>query len=119
QNLLGKYWDVVVVADGLAALAEIKRRPPDLVVTDAMMPNLDGVGLMKAIRFDPALRDIPIIMLSARAGEESRIEGLEAGADYYLTRRTARSPTTATRVRLATDRSRIGYPTRRQSRNQI
>jgi PAS domain S-box-containing protein len=86
QNLLGRHWDVVGAADGLAALAEIKRQPPDLVVTDAMMPNLDGFGLLKAIRADPGLRDIPIIMLSARAGEESRIEGLEAGADYYLTK---------------------------------
>ncbi len=84
QSLLGRHWDVVDAADGLAALAAIKRQPPDLVVTDAMMPNLDGFGLLKAIRADPTLRDLPVIMLSARAGEEARIEGLEAGADYYL-----------------------------------
>ena len=51
-----------------------------------MMPGLDGFGLLEAIRKDPDLRDLPVIMLSARAGEEARIEGLDAGADYYLTK---------------------------------
>jgi PAS domain S-box-containing protein len=86
QSLLSKQWEVVGVADGLAALAAIKDQQPDLLVTDAMMPNLDGFGLLKAIRSDHHLHDIPVIMLSARAGEEARIEGLEAGADYYLTK---------------------------------
>jgi PAS domain S-box-containing protein len=86
QALLGRHWTVLSVSDGLSALAAIKAEPPDLVVTDAMMPNLDGFGLLKAIRDDPAVRDLPVIMLSARAGEESRVEGLEAGADYYLTK---------------------------------
>jgi PAS domain S-box-containing protein len=86
RGLLSKHWDVVDVANGRDALALIKSRPPDLVVTDAMMPHLDGFGLLKAIRTDAELRDIPVIMLSARAGEEARIEGLEAGADYYLTK---------------------------------
>ncbi|WP_163278759.1 response regulator, partial [Enterobacter hormaechei] len=75
---------VQTAADGQAALAAIRRSAPDLVVTDAMMPGLDGFGLLAAIRSDPDLRDLPVIMLSARAGEESRIEGLRAGADYYL-----------------------------------
>ena len=72
--------------DGNAAIEAIRKNPPDLVVTDAMMPGLDGFGLLAAIRNDPELRDLPVIMLSARAGEEARIEGLEAGADYYLTK---------------------------------
>jgi len=86
QNLLGRHWTVLEAANGLAALTIMKAQLPDLVVTDAMMPNLDGFALLKAIRSDPTIRDVPVIMLSARAGEESRIEGLEAGADYYLTK---------------------------------
>ena len=51
-----------------------------------MMPRLDGFGLLRELRADPALRDLPVILLSARAGEEARVEGLEAGADDYLTK---------------------------------
>ena len=79
-------WSVEAVADGVQALAAARKRRPDLVLTDVMMPNLDGFGLLRALRADPDLRNIPVIMLSARAGEESRIEGLEAGADDYLTK---------------------------------
>jgi len=86
ERLLGAHWAVETVADGQAAIEAIRRNPPDLVVTDAMMPGLDGFGLLGAIRNDPDLRDLPVIMLSARAGEEARIEGLTAGADYYLTK---------------------------------
>ena len=85
-RLLGAHWEVETVEDGNAAIEAIRRNPPDLVVTDAMMPQLDGFGLLQTIRNDPELRDLPVIMLSARAGEEARIEGLDAGADYYLTK---------------------------------
>jgi PAS domain S-box-containing protein len=85
-RLLGAHWDVETVEDGHAAIEAIRRNPPDLVVTDAMMPGLDGFGLLAAIRNNPDMRDLPVIMLSARAGEEARIEGLSAGADYYLTK---------------------------------
>jgi len=84
SRLLGSHHTVTVAENGLAALDAIRRNPPDLVLTDVMMPRLDGFGLMRAIREDPALRDIPVIMLSARAGEEASIEGLSAGADDYL-----------------------------------
>jgi signal transduction histidine kinase len=83
-RLLRMHWDVEVVGDGDAALAAARRDPPDLVLTDVMMPRLDGFGLLAALRRDPATRSIPVVMLSARAGEESRIEGLQAGADDYL-----------------------------------
>ena len=56
----------------------------DLVITDVMMPELDGFGLLQAIKADPDMRHLPVVILSARAGEESRVEGLEAGADDYL-----------------------------------
>jgi PAS domain S-box-containing protein len=85
-RLLGAHWDVETAEDGHAAIEAIRRTRPDLVVTDAMMPGLDGFGLLEVIRKDPDLRDLPVIMLSARAGEEARIEGLSAGADYYLTK---------------------------------
>ena len=85
-RLLGAHWDIETAGDGYAAIEAIRKNPPDLVVTDAMMPGLDGFGLLDAIRNDPELRELPVIMLSARAGEEARIEGLDAGADYYLTK---------------------------------
>jgi PAS domain S-box-containing protein len=84
SRLLGSRFDVQAVSDGEAALAAARTHLPDLVLSDVMMPKLDGFGLLRALRADPALREIPIILLSARAGEESRIEGLEAGADDYL-----------------------------------
>src|SRR6185503_18669676 len=61
-----------------------RRNPPDIILTDVMMPELDGFGLLRAVRNDPRLHSVPVIMLSARAGEESRVEGLTAGADGYL-----------------------------------
>jgi len=84
RRLLGRSCDVETVADGQAALEAIRAQRPDLILTDVMMPNLDGFGLLRAIRGDAAWREIPVIMLSARAGEESRVEGLAAGADDYL-----------------------------------
>jgi DNA-binding NtrC family response regulator/signal transduction histidine kinase len=84
RSILGEYYQVTAVADGEAALAEVRRHPPDLVISDLMMPRLDGFGLLKAIRSDPAVGPIPLILLSARAGEEPSVEGLELGADDYL-----------------------------------
>ena len=83
-RLLRPHWEVEVVADGAEALSAARRRRPDLVITDVMMPNLDGFGLLRELRADPTLRDVPLIMLSARAGEEARVEGVDAGADDYL-----------------------------------
>lgn len=84
QRLLAPHWEVEAVADGLQALEAARERVPDLVLTDVMMPNLDGFGLLQARRDDERTRGTPIIMLSARAGEEARVEGVEAGADDYL-----------------------------------
>ena len=83
-RLLGGRYDVEAVADGQAALESARAHLPDLVLADIMMPRLDGIALLRALRADPALREVPVIFLSARAGEESRIEGLDAGADDYL-----------------------------------
>jgi signal transduction histidine kinase len=84
RRLLADRYDVEVVADGEAALATVRERTPDLILTDVMMPRRDGFGLLRELRADPKTRDVPVIMLSARAGEESRVEGLEAGVDDYL-----------------------------------
>ncbi|HEY9612355.1 PAS domain S-box protein [Allocoleopsis sp.] len=82
--LVSQGYEVETVVDGIAAKQRVRQRLPDLVLTDVMMPGLDGLGLLRELRLDPITREIPIILLSARAGEESRIEGLEAGADDYL-----------------------------------
>ena len=83
-RLLSEHYRTEAVPDGEAALAAARARMPDLVLTDAMMPRLDGFGLLQALRADPRTRDVPVIMVSARAGEESRIEGLKEGADDYI-----------------------------------
>ncbi len=83
-RLLSDRYCVQAVADGAAALAAARMQPPDLVLTDVMMPRLDGFGLLRELRADPRTRGLPVVMLSARAGEESRVEGAEAGADDYL-----------------------------------
>ncbi len=83
-RLLGGQYDVEAVADGSAALAAARRELPDLIVADVMMPVLDGFGLLKELRADAALHGVPVLLLSARAGDESRVEGWAAGADSYL-----------------------------------
>jgi DNA-binding response OmpR family regulator len=83
-RLLSERFTVETAPDGAAALAAAKRRVPDIVLTDVMMPQLDGFGLLRELRLDPTTASVPVIMLSARAGEESRVEGMEAGADDYL-----------------------------------
>ena len=84
RHLLDERYEVQSVADGQQALEVTRRLRPALVLADVMMPQLDGFGLLRAIRQDTALASTPVILVSARAGEESRIEGLQAGADDYL-----------------------------------
>jgi len=77
-------YEVVAVADGEAALDVVRTQSIDLVLSDVMMPKVDGFGLIAALRKDERKATIPVILLSARAGEESRVGGLDAGADDYL-----------------------------------
>ncbi len=77
-------YQVEAVSDGSEGLAVIRREPPDLVLSDVMMPNLDGFALLREIRADPRTVAVPFLLLSARAGDEARVEGLDAGADDYL-----------------------------------
>jgi PAS domain S-box-containing protein len=83
-RLLAERYRVVAVPDGRALLEAAREHHPDLVLTDVMMPHLDGMGVVRELRADPALRTVPVILLSARAGEESRVEGMEQGADDYI-----------------------------------
>ena len=84
ERILGQNYDVLSVRDGAEALKVIRQHPPDLLLTDVMMPSLDGIGLLNAVRGDLATHTLPVIFLSARAGEEAHLEGLQAGANDYL-----------------------------------
>ena len=83
-RLLAGRYEVEAVANGQQALAFVLDHPPDLVLSDVMMPGLDGFGLLQALRENPETRALPVILLSARAGEEARVEGLDLGASDYL-----------------------------------
>jgi PAS domain S-box-containing protein len=84
RELLESRYEIEVVPDGEAALEAARRETPDLIVSDVMMPKMDGFALLRALRADPELREVPTILLSARAGEEAVVEGLDAMADDYL-----------------------------------
>jgi signal transduction histidine kinase len=84
KKLLRPLGRVTTVSDGVQALEGINQRMPDLVLSDVMMPRLDGFGLLRALRSDERTRVLPIILLSARAGEEARVEGVGANADDYI-----------------------------------
>ncbi|ATB27361.1 ATP-binding protein [Melittangium boletus] len=84
RRVLASEFEVVDVEDGQAALESALAHPPDLVLTDVMMPRLDGVGLLRALRAAPQTQHLPILLLSARASEQSMLEALESGADDYL-----------------------------------
>lgn len=86
MNLRRMGYDVAEAADGLQALAQVKRRKPDAMVLDVMMPECDGLSVCRQIRADTETEDIPIIMLTAKGQTQDRIEGLERGADDYLTK---------------------------------
>jgi signal transduction histidine kinase/CheY-like chemotaxis protein len=83
-RLLAPRWNVEAVGNGKQAFESAVRRRPALIVTDAMMPVMDGASLLRAIRNNAATNTIPVIMLSARAGEEAVVAGLDTGADDYV-----------------------------------
>lgn len=84
RSLLGERYTVEAVADGEQALAAIQRRKPTLVLADVMMPRLDGFSLLRRLRADPETQSIPVIMVSARAGKDEIVEGMEHSPDDYL-----------------------------------
>ena len=83
-TLLSRTHDVRTAVDGQAGLEAARAHPPDIVLSDVMMPRLDGFGLVRALRADKRTASLPVVLLSARAGEEATVEGLDAGADDYL-----------------------------------
>jgi PAS domain S-box-containing protein len=100
-------WDVETATDGRVALEMVHANPPDLLVTDVMMPGLDGFALLRALRSDARTQAVPVLMLSARAGEEARVSGLGAGADDYVTKPfNARELAARVRSLLALSRAR-------------
>ncbi|GII24037.1 SpoIIE family protein phosphatase [Planosporangium mesophilum] len=106
-SLLVDQYRVDTAPDGQAALRKILADPPDLVLTDVMMPDLDGFGLLAALRANPATTLIPVVMVSARAGDGATVEGLEAGADDYLVKPfSARELLARVRANLELDRAR-------------
>jgi signal transduction histidine kinase/serine phosphatase RsbU (regulator of sigma subunit)/DNA-binding response OmpR family regulator len=106
-GLLTPLYDVETAPDGAVALRQARAHPPDLVLTDVMMPELDGYGLLLALRADPRTTHVPVVMLSARAGDNAAVEGLEAGADDYLVKPfAARELLARVRANLELDRVR-------------
>jgi signal transduction histidine kinase/DNA-binding response OmpR family regulator len=86
RRLLASHYSVETVGNGVEALAAIRRQKPELLLSDVMMPVCDGFKLLQQIRADATLSDLPVILLSARAGDEAKVEGLGSGADDYLTK---------------------------------
>jgi PAS domain S-box-containing protein len=104
--LSGAGYRVSTVTDGQQALVAIRVELPDLVISDVMMPELDGLQLVAALRGDPRTAALPVLLLSARAGQEASIEGLQAGADDYLVKPFAAAELLA-RVRANVELARL------------
>ena len=118
-GILSPDFDVETAPDGAAALEAVRARPPGMVVSDVMMPRLDGVGLVRALRADPATAALPILLLSARAGEESAIRGLDVGSDDYLEKPfSARELRARVRARLELSRARRAWIERLEAANR-
>jgi PAS domain S-box-containing protein len=105
-RILTPTWKVETVADGRAALDRILQDPPDLLVADIMMPVLGGLELLRKLRSDSRTAGVPVILLSARAGEESRAEGLALAADDYMVKPFA-AQALVSRVRSLLELSRL------------
>ncbi len=85
-NLRTAGYEVETAGDGEAALALVTRSVPDLVVLDVMMPKMDGLEVLAALKAEPATREIPVVMLTAKASDSEVENGWGAGADYYITK---------------------------------
>jgi signal transduction histidine kinase len=106
RRLLADEYEVETVPDGQSALEAARERVPDLIVSDVMMPRMDGIELLHALRNDDRLKTVPIVLLSARAGEEAKASGIEEGADDYLVKPFAARELLA-RVRTQIELSRM------------
>ncbi|OIN56654.1 ATP-binding protein [Arsenicibacter rosenii] len=86
RSILNPYYRILEATDGQAGLDQARQAVPDLIVTDVMMPVLDGITLCRYLRQDQATSHIPVVMLTARAALDDRLQGLGTGADDYLTK---------------------------------
>lgn len=86
ENKLNSFYQVLTSADGAECLKLAQTASPDLIISDIVMPNMDGIQLLDAVKQDPTISHIPVILLTAKSSVESRIRGLKYGADVYLTK---------------------------------
>ncbi|WP_231925044.1 ATP-binding protein [Micromonospora purpureochromogenes] len=108
--LTAQGWRVDVVGNGRQALDAIRRDPPDLLLTDVMMPEVDGFALVRTLRGQPDTRALPVVVLSARAGADAAVEGLDLGADDYVVKPFTAADLVA-RVRATLEGARRRLPT--------
>ena len=119
SRLLGGSWQVETACDGVEALQRIQENAPDIVIADVMMPGMDGFELLHLIRTREAISKVPVMLLSARAGEEASAEGLRAGADDYVTKPfSARELVARVESRITQARLRAAEREARQSAEQ-
>jgi len=85
-NLNQEGFDTIIANEGKDVVATLKKKKPDLMILDIMLPDLSGIEICKLVRSDNEIKDLPIIMLSAKGEEIDRILGLELGADDYVTK---------------------------------
>ncbi|SDD49487.1 His Kinase A (phospho-acceptor) domain-containing protein [Dyadobacter soli] len=117
RSLLGTQYKTLTASNGAEALGLIRRYRPVLVLSDVMMPEMDGIALLKAVKSDPAVCHTPVILITARAGEESRIEGIEIGADDYIVKPFSSKELIAraqAQIRMSGERNRITDELERQ-----
>ena len=110
RSLLGNQYKTLTASNGIEALGLTRKYRPALVLSDIMMPEMDGIALLKAVKNDPELCHIPVILITARAGEESRIEGIEIGADDYIVKPFSSRELIAraqAQIRMSAERHRI------------
>ena len=117
-QLLQPDYDVLLAADGRAALETALAQPVELVLSDVMMPRMDGFELVRALRADPRTARLPIVLLTARAGEEESVQGRHAGADDYLTKPFSARQLLA-RVRTGLELSRLREQALTETRDQL
>jgi len=82
--LKSENYEVITASNGEEALTAIKTKHPDAVILDIMMPKLDGMQVLQKIREDPEISSLPVIMLTAKAGDEDILKGYKYGANYYI-----------------------------------
>lgn len=118
KRLLGDDFEVITAVNGEDAFEKAKQLKPDLLLSDIMMPKVDGLALLKLIREDAEIKNVPVIFLSARAGEEAKVEGLNAGADDYIVKPfSARELVSTVKTNIQISKSRT--TTERNLRNVI